>query len=146
MPKKYKKTKKSNQKYNLARGTTSELDKMEKGQLGEYSEIIPVTKSQMGPNPTTRENFDSLLKADRHRRINSLTAHQLFSRPRSSEQAEMDERSERNHMFNEDMLYKNPLDDDVMEKWGHDSGYGKIRKSRKSRKHRRTRKHKKLRK
>jgi hypothetical protein len=140
MPKKYKKN-----KYNLAKGNTSELDKMERGELSEYKEIVPVTKNEMGPNPNTREKFDSLLKADRQRRKNSLSAHQLFSRPRSEEEALMNEEKERSYMFREDM-YNNPLDDDVMDKWGHDSGYGKIRKSRKykkHRKHRRTKKHRK---
>jgi hypothetical protein len=150
MLKKYNINKKY-KKYNLARGTTSELDKMEKGQLGEYIEIIPVTKSQMGPDPNTRERFDSLLQADRQRRQNSLTAHELFSRPRSEEESQMNEKKERNNMFREDTykIYNNPLDDDVMDKWGYDSGYGRIRKTkkhRKSKKQRKSRKHRKSRK
>jgi metal-dependent hydrolase (beta-lactamase superfamily II) len=148
MPKKYKKSKKhykknrshksrkshkknkSHKHYDVARGLTDDLEKMEKGEVYGEQEVIPVKKSEMGPNPNTRERFDSLLEEERRRKNNKKTAHTLFSKPPSEVQYEMNEKEERSKMFREDKD-KNPLDDDKMEDWGYGKGGKSHKKSHK---------------
>jgi hypothetical protein len=115
---------------------------MERGEVYGKQEVIPVTKSQMGPNPNTRERFDTLLEEERRRKNNRKTAQTLFSKPPSEVQYEMNEREERHNMLLEDDKYKNPLDEDKMDDWGYGTGTKskKTRKSKKARKSKKTRK------
>ena len=121
-------------KYNdVARGVTDDLEKMERGEVYGEQEVIPVKKSEMGPNPNTREKFDTLLEEERRRKINKKTAHTLFSKPPSEVQYEMNEKEERAKMFREDRD-KNPLDEDEMEDWGYGKGGKSNKKSKKYKK------------